>query len=184
MPSKASLFNSNCDSVYDFGTGLRSACRFSPQGHLLALYGHGSVRSNVEIWHRASLSLVAKIVDFADITMFDWSPCGERILLATHSPTLKVDNKWAIYNYMGKSLMCSGVKPRGSTCELWQVGWQNRRKEQFPPRQINFTALSLQDLKVQEATESKYVPPYMRNKASQESNQKKNIVVSKIANQF
>ncbi|XP_075257968.1 eukaryotic translation initiation factor 2A-like [Convolutriloba macropyga] len=182
MPSKASLFNSKCSSVYDFGTGLRSACRFSPQGHLLALYGHGAIRSNVEIWHRPTLSLIAKIIDFADITLFEWSPCGERLLLATHSPTLKVDNKWAIYDYQGRRLkedmgragLSAGARG-GSNFEFWQVCWQQRNsKEQYPPRELQFSAISLQDLQVQEATEKKYVPPHLRNKAQAE---KRNIVL-------
>jgi len=182
QPSKASLFNAKCSSVYDFGTGLRSACRFSPQGHLLALYGHGGIRSNVEIWHRPTFQLIAKIVDFSDITLFDWSPCGERMLLATHAPVLKVANKWAIYDYRGRKLLedagkmglSSGARG-GASFEFWQVAWQRKKsKEQYPARQLQFSAISLQDLQVQEATEKKYVPPHMRNKGQQE---KRNIVL-------
>lgn len=178
MPSKASLFNSKCSSVYDFGTGLRTACSFSPQGHLLALYGHGGVRSNVEIWYRPTFSLIAKIADFQDITCFDWSPCGERLLLGTHSPTLKVSNKWAVYTYdgklikadMGKEGMSAGSRG-GSNFEFWQIAWQKKPVTDFPARKLQFTPLTLQDLKVQEATEKKYVPPHLRKKEQQSEKQ-------------
>lgn len=33
MPSKATLFNCNCDPIYDFGTGHRNVANFNPQGN-------------------------------------------------------------------------------------------------------------------------------------------------------
>ena len=33
MPSKATLFNCNCEPIYDFGTGHRNVANFNPQGN-------------------------------------------------------------------------------------------------------------------------------------------------------
>ena len=94
-----------------------------------------------------------------DITYFDWSPCGERLLLGTHSPTLKVSNKWAVYSYDGKLIKAdlgkeglSAGSRGGANFEFWQIAWQKRPAADFPARKFEFKALTLQDLKVQEGS--------------------------------
>ena len=42
MPAKATLFNSKCEAMYEFGTGSRNECFFNPHGNLLCLAGFGS----------------------------------------------------------------------------------------------------------------------------------------------
>jgi translation initiation factor 2A len=39
MPAKATLFNSKCEAIYDFGTGARNECFFNPLGNnILSLF--------------------------------------------------------------------------------------------------------------------------------------------------
>lgn len=33
MPAKVTLFNAKCDAVYEFGTGPRNDCYYSPHGN-------------------------------------------------------------------------------------------------------------------------------------------------------
>ena len=33
MPAKATLFNSKCEAIYDFGTGARNECFFNQLGN-------------------------------------------------------------------------------------------------------------------------------------------------------
>ena len=37
MPAKASLFNNKGEIIYDFGTGSRNECFFSPHGNIVCL---------------------------------------------------------------------------------------------------------------------------------------------------
>jgi translation initiation factor 2A len=41
MPAKATLFNSKCEAIYDFGTGPRNEVFFSPHGNIVAICGFG-----------------------------------------------------------------------------------------------------------------------------------------------
>ena len=54
MPAKATVFNSKCDKVFDYGTGSRNMALYNPQGNLLLLGGFGNLRGNVEIWSEAA----------------------------------------------------------------------------------------------------------------------------------
>ena len=38
MPAKATLFNSKCEAIYDFGTGARNECFFNPHGNNILLF--------------------------------------------------------------------------------------------------------------------------------------------------
>ena len=60
MPAKATVFNSKCDKVFDYGTGSRNMALYNPQGNLLLLGGFGNLRGNVEIWSEKERKEVAK----------------------------------------------------------------------------------------------------------------------------
>jgi translation initiation factor 2A len=49
-PAKATLFNLKCDSVFDFGTGIRNSIYFNDFGNLVLFGGFGNLRGNVEVW--------------------------------------------------------------------------------------------------------------------------------------
>lgn len=50
MPAKATLFNTKCDAVFDFGTGVRNAIYFNDFGSLVLFGGFGNLRGNVSVW--------------------------------------------------------------------------------------------------------------------------------------
>ena len=76
MPSKAALFNSKCDLIFDFGITHRntalynqygnSTCsylciiHFASSGSLLCLAGFGNLRGNMEFWNNEKRLLVGK----------------------------------------------------------------------------------------------------------------------------
>ena len=37
MPAKATLFNSKCEVIFDFGTGSRNECYYNQQGNNILL---------------------------------------------------------------------------------------------------------------------------------------------------
>ena len=124
MPAKATLFNAKCEAMYEFGTGSRNECFFSPHGNLLCLAGFGNLRGRVEIWHLATTNKVPQEISsfqVDDTTFFQWSPDGEHILTATTAPRLRVSNGFKVWNYLGENKFTYAMP---TSNELWQVQWQ------------------------------------------------------------
>jgi translation initiation factor 2A len=124
MPAKATLFNAKCEAVYEFGTGSRNDCYFSPHGSILCLAGFGNLRGRIEMWHLNTPNRVPKeicSVQADDTTYFEWSPDGEHVLCATTSPRLRVSNGFKILKYNGE-IKYSYLLPAQQ--ELWQVQFQ------------------------------------------------------------
>lgn len=50
IPAKATLFNLKCDSVFDFGTGIRNSIYFNNFGNLVLFGAFGNLRGQIEVW--------------------------------------------------------------------------------------------------------------------------------------
>ena len=124
MPAKATLFNSKCEPVFDFGTGSRNECFFNRQGNIICLAGFGNLRGRIEIWSLgASNKIPQELCVFTadDTTYFEWSPDGEHILTATTAPRLRVSNGFKVWDYFGNMKFTFKTENKN---ELWQVQWQ------------------------------------------------------------
>lgn len=155
MPAKATLFNGKCEAVYEFGTGSRNECFFSPHGNILCLAGFGNLRGRIEMWNLATQNKVPKelcSVQADDTTFFEWSPDGEHVLTATTSPRLRVSNGFKIINYAGE-VKYSYLLPQG--LELWQI--------QFQPGNYLAPKITVNNSEPIIKVETKaYVPPHLR----------------------
>ena len=107
MPARATIFNDECQNIFDFEDFGRNMVRFNPQGNLIALGGFGNLSGNVEIWDRKALSKVSNF-KAAGSSVFEWAPSGNYILTAIVSPRLRVDNGIKIWNYGGHLLHSKG----------------------------------------------------------------------------
>lgn len=138
MPAKATLFNAKCEAVYEFGTGARNDCYFSPHGSILCLAGFGNLRGRIEMWNLNTPNRVPKemcSVQADDTTHFEWSPDGEHVLTATTAPRLRVSNGFKILKYTGE-LKYSYMLPAQQ--ELWQVQFQ---PGSYPAPKLDFNRL-------------------------------------------
>lgn len=168
MPAKVTLFNAKCDAVYEFGTGSRNDCYYSPHGNILCLAGFGNLRGRIEMWNLTTQNKVPQelcSVQADDTTWFEWCPDGEHVLTATTSPRLRVSNGFKILNYAGE-IKYSYLLPKGH--ELWQV--------QFQPGNYIQPKITMKKSEVIVKDEPKaYVPPHLRganNKAPANFNSK------------
>ena len=121
------LFDKKCDKIRDFGTGARSAVRFSPHGNILLFGGFGNLASGeMQFWSRKDFTLINQL-NARDTTMFEWCPDSVHVMTATHAPRLKVDNGFLIWNY-GKPdpVFKSDLK------ELTGLVWQPAAPGVFP----------------------------------------------------
>lgn len=101
MPARATMFNDNCDPVFDFGTGSRNTIIFSPHGKFVALAGFGSLAGSVQFWDKNKMKLVGT-TNLAATTDYSWSPCSRYFLAATTFPRLRVDNMLRVVRFDGQ----------------------------------------------------------------------------------
>lgn len=101
MPARATLFNSKCEPVFDFGTGSRNTVSFSPHGRFVALAGFGNLNGGVEFWDKNKHALVGKTT-LGCTTSYSWSPCSRYFIGATTFPRLRVDNSFRVVRFDGK----------------------------------------------------------------------------------
>ncbi|XP_065840800.1 eukaryotic translation initiation factor 2A-like [Oscarella lobularis] len=156
MPAKATLYNTKCESIYDFGTGPRNAVHINPHGNIICLAGFGNLRGNLEFWSRKDLKLINK-TQASDSTFFQWCPDGEHFVTATTAPRLREGNGYKIWHYLSRQLHVWNSPPKE---ELWEVSW---KPGVFPEKEIRYPTAA--ELKQQEAAKpAVYRPPNARGK--------------------
>ncbi|XP_029699278.1 eukaryotic translation initiation factor 2A [Takifugu rubripes] len=159
MPAKATIYNLNCDPVFDFGTGPRNAAYYSPQGHILVLAGFGNLQGQMEVWDLKKYKQVSK-PQAQDSTHFSWCPDGEHIVTATCSPRLRVSNGFRIWHYTGSVLHKHEV---AAGSELWEVCWQPVPEGVFPERAISYQSAPSELGTTQTTVKQAYRPPALRH---------------------
>ncbi|XP_075747254.1 eukaryotic translation initiation factor 2A [Rhipicephalus microplus] len=162
MPAKATLFNLNCDPVFDMGTGPRNSIYYNIQGTLLILAGFGNLRGNVEVWDVKGRKQVSRS-QASDSTQLCWCADGEHYLTATTAPRLRVGNGYKVWHYSG-SLQHENICCEGE--ELWDVLWQPCPAESFPAKPISYKQVSGIQSSQPQASKQVYRPPGARGQPS------------------
>lgn len=101
MPSRTTMFNEECEPVFDFGTGSRNTVSFSPHGRYVALAGFGNLAGAIEFWDKNKTVMVGR-TELPCTTLFSWSPCSRYFMGATTFPRLRVDNGIRVVRFDGK----------------------------------------------------------------------------------
>uniref|UniRef100_A0A3B4BBS4 Eukaryotic translation initiation factor 2A n=1 Tax=Periophthalmus magnuspinnatus TaxID=409849 RepID=A0A3B4BBS4_9GOBI len=158
MPAKATVYNLNCDPVFDFGTGPRNAAYYSPQGHILVLAGFGNLRGQMEVWDVKKYKQVCK-PQAPDSTHFSWAPDGEHVVTATCSPRLRVSNGFKVWHYSGAVLHQWDAQE----AELWEVRWQDAPYGRYPERPITTQTTPTALGSTQAPPTQAYRPPALRH---------------------
>ncbi|XP_077554505.1 eukaryotic translation initiation factor 2A isoform X1 [Haemaphysalis longicornis] len=162
MPAKATLFNLNCDPVFDMGTGPRNSVYYNPQGTLLLLAGFGNLRGNVEVWDVKGRKQVSRS-QAADSTQLCWCADGEHYLTATTAPRLRVSNGYKLWHYSG-SLQHENLCREGE--ELWDALWQPCPEGTFPAKPVSYKQVSGIQSSQPQACKQVYRPPGARGQPS------------------
>ncbi|XP_019857196.1 PREDICTED: eukaryotic translation initiation factor 2A-like isoform X2 [Amphimedon queenslandica] len=157
MPSKAALFNSKCDLIFDFGITHRNTALYNKYGSLIFLAGFGNLRGNMEFWNNEKRTLIGK-GQASDSTQCEWSHDGVHILTATTAPRLRVGNGFKVWKYNGDLIFEIGTKDRE---ELWECSWLPAN-ELIPPVIKEPSAAASKQLI--DKPVAAYVPPSLRGK--------------------
>jgi translation initiation factor 2A len=137
MPCKSTLFNLQCEPVFEFGKKHRNSIYYNPRGNILLLGGFGNLGGNVELWDMNKRKLIAETVA-ADTTLLQWSPDGEHFMTATTAPRLRMANGFKIWHYTGTLLY---ERPWSNQEELWEVLWQTYPAKNYPEKAISYQAI-------------------------------------------
>ena len=163
MPAKATIYNSKCDKVFDFGTGSRNMALYNPQGNMLLLGGFGNLRGGIEIWSVKDHKQVSKF-DAADSTDIRWSPSGRNLMTSTCAPRLRMGNGFRIWHYSSALLHETLFEDNGKD-ELWEVTWRSDPKAAAEAFDVSYAKVQGIQPKKAQASKVAYVPPSLRNKA-------------------
>jgi len=156
MPSsKATLFNTKCEPVFEFGKKQRNSIHYNPFGNILLLGGFGNLSGGVELWDLCKKKLIASL-EAADTTLLHWSPDGEHFMTATTAPRLRIANCYKIWHYTGTLLH---EKPWDKPDELWEVVWQKYPKNTFAEKPISYKAVEGITPSQPQASKQAYRPP-------------------------
>jgi translation initiation factor 2A len=162
MPAKVALYNLKCEITYDFGTGPRNCCYYSPRGDMLLLAGFGNLRGPAEVWDVKSKQMISS-TQMDDTTYLSWCPDNEHILTATTAPRLRVGNGFKIWHYTGSLIH---GEPFGENAELWEVLWQPVAPSAFPEKKLTYTPVVGVKPSQPAASKEVYRPPQARGRAS------------------
>lgn len=160
MPAKATIFNSKCESIFDFGTGPRNSIYYNPMGNILLLGGFGNLPGNVEVWDMGAKKLINK-TSAPDTTLLQWSPDGIHYMTATTAPRLRICNGFKVWHYTCSLLY---ERPWSQQEELWQVLWQNVPVDSYKAPQVNYKPVEGIATSSPHVSKEVYRPPGARGK--------------------
>lgn len=158
LPAKATLFNLKCDSVFDFGTGIRNSIYFNDFGNLVLFGAFGNLRGQIEVWDLTKKKLLATSMA-TDTTLLQWAPSGDLYFTATTSPRLRQGNGFKIWHYSG-SLLYEMMWPEKQ--ELLELAWQKCPEGTFKENEVSYSKVEGIQSVQKQASDKKYVPPNAR----------------------
>lgn len=117
----ATLYDKNCNPLFEFGKRYRNTIRICPFSQSVLIGGFGNLVGEVDFWNLETQQDLGKTK--ANCTVgCEWAPNGKHILSSVLYERVKVDNEFRIYNASGK-LVC---KQDFKNHELNEVYWQPR----------------------------------------------------------
>eukprot|EP00299_Pterocystis_sp_00344_P013984 c6911_g1_i1.p1 GENE.c6911_g1_i1~~c6911_g1_i1.p1 ORF type:complete len:617 (-),score=173.17 c6911_g1_i1:78-1928(-) len=127
MPAKILLFNSICQSKFDFGSNHRNTIRFSPSGRLLCLGGFGNLMGDMDFYEKkgSEFELLGSATAQCAVTA-EWSPDGRHLLTSVCAPRMRVDNAIKLWKYTAEVVLHEPFEV------LYETAWQNCRLPEAP----------------------------------------------------
>jgi len=117
MPAKATLFDSACNKLADFGRAARNTAKWSPCGRMLCIAGFGNLNGQVDVWDIRHVKKIGSCVASCASSL-DWSPDSACLLTAVLSPKIRVDNGITIFRHDGSQMFKQSVE------QLYQAVWR------------------------------------------------------------
>jgi translation initiation factor 2A len=119
QPATATLYDKNCNPLFEFGKRYRNTMRVCPFSNLLLIGGFGNLAGEVDFWSLDSQKEIGKTKAYCTVSI-DWSPNTKYVMTSVLYDRVKVDNEIKIFSPIGQQLCSKSYKDS----ELYYVQWQ------------------------------------------------------------
>lgn len=91
QPALATLYDKDCNPLFEFGKRYRNTIRVCPFSQLCLIGGFGNLKGDFDLWSLDSLEQVGKAR--ADCAIgIEWAPDGKHLMTSVLFERVKVDN--------------------------------------------------------------------------------------------
>ena len=168
QPGTATLYDKNCNPLFEFGKRYRNLIKICPFSSLCMIGGFGNLTGEMDFWSLDTLEEIGKTKSYCAVSI-EWAPNGKFIMTGVLYERVKVDNEMKIFSPGGQQLLVSSY----DNSELQGVYWQPFPPGSFiKPKERDLILKSTQEeIKNQEQNQPKkklYVPPGGGNSAFQQ----------------
>ena len=118
QPSVATLYDKDCNALFEFGKRYRNTIRICPFSQLLLIGGFGNLKGEIDFWSLDTLEQVGKTKSDCAIGI-EWSPTGTHLMTSVLYERVKVDNAINLFSGCGKKML----NPPKQFAELNYVQW-------------------------------------------------------------
>jgi len=96
QPATATLYDKNCNPVFEFGKRYRNTIRTNPFSNGLLIGGFGNLAGEVDFWNLEAHKEIGKTKAYCTVSV-EWASDGKHILTSVLHERVKVDNEVKIF---------------------------------------------------------------------------------------
>ena len=107
QPATATLYDKNCNPIFEFGKRYRNTIRVCPFSQLAMIGGFGNLTGEIDFWALDTLTQVGKTKSYCSVGI-EWAPDGINLMTSVLYERVKVDNMINVFTASGKKLLGKG----------------------------------------------------------------------------
>lgn len=119
QPTTATLYDKNCQPLFEFGKRYRNTIRVCPFSQLVLIGGFGNLKGQIDFWALDTLEEVGSAKSDCAIDI-EWSPDGTSVMTSVLYERVKVDNMINMFSGCGKKLLTKGFQFEELHSAYWQ----------------------------------------------------------------
>lgn len=104
QPATATLYDKNCQPLFEFGKRYRNTIRICPFSQLALIGGFGALKGAIDFWSLDTLEEVGSAKSDCAIDI-EWSDDGKSIMTSVLWERVKVDNLVNVFSGCGKKIL-------------------------------------------------------------------------------
>lgn len=132
QPATATLYDKNCNPLFEFGKRYRNTIRVCPFSQVAMIGGFGNLTGEIDFWGLDDLTHIGKTKSYCAIDI-EWAPDGVHLMTSVLYERVKVDNMINIFTPSCKRLLGKGEMFN----QLHAVSWQPSVSNHFKKPSVN-----------------------------------------------
>ena len=119
QPATATLYDKNCNPIFEFGKRYRNTIRVCPFSQIAMIGGFGNLTGEIDFWALDTLTQVGKTKSYCSVGI-EWAPDGINLMTSVLYERVKVDNMINVFTASGKRLLGKGEVFNALHSVQWQ----------------------------------------------------------------